>query len=87
MECRIRAKLTKEMNLGRGSGPQSHTPLPNLRISSLGVVPQKNPGEFRLFHHLSYPHGDLVNDAIDPAIYMVIYASFDATTDMISLGP
>lgn len=30
----------------------------------LGVVPQKAVGKFCLIHHLSYPHGESVNDAI-----------------------
>lgn len=46
-------------------------------VSPLGLVPKKDPGQFRLIHHLSYPEGCSVNDGIDPAFCRVVYASFD----------
>lgn len=32
--------------------------------NTLGIVPKKAKGEYRLIYRLSYPHGDLVNDGI-----------------------
>lgn len=88
LEHTVRAKLLKEVGLGRFSGPHAHTHLPNLRFFPRGLVPKKPHHEFRLIHHLSYPHGNSVNDTFDPIICRVKYASFDATVDMIrSLGP
>lgn len=45
--------------------------------------PPKALVKFILIHHLSYPHGDSVNDTIDPAICSVKYASFSAVVDKI----
>ena len=47
--------LAKELLVQRVSGPFSHPPLPNFRVSPIGVVPKKTPGEFRCNQHLSYP--------------------------------
>ena len=45
------------------------------RVSPLGVLPKKTPGEFRLIHHLSYPRGSSVNDSISPDHTSVSYAT------------
>ncbi|KAJ1095838.1 hypothetical protein NDU88_000988 [Pleurodeles waltl] len=42
-----------------------------------GVVPKKDPGQFRLIHNLSAPRGASVNEAIDPVLCSVRYASVD----------
>ncbi|XP_054835512.1 uncharacterized protein LOC129329840 [Eublepharis macularius] len=73
----LAAKINKEVAAGRVAGPFNSPPLPNLRVSPLGVVPKKTPGEFRLIHHLSYPRGSSVNEAIPPELCSVRYASFD----------
>ncbi|KAM4694411.1 uncharacterized protein O3C94_004897 [Discoglossus pictus] len=57
------------------AGPFDTVPLNNLRISPLGLVPKKEPGTFRLIHHLSYPKGHSVNDGIDQELSSVSYAS------------
>ncbi|KAM4661937.1 uncharacterized protein O3C94_010581 [Discoglossus pictus] len=57
------------------AGPFDRVPLNNLRISPLGLVPKKEPGTFRLIHHLSYPKGHSVNDGIDQELSSVSYAS------------
>ena len=44
----VDAKLNKEYETGRLAGP-----FHPFRVSRLGVVPKKTPGEFRLIHHLS----------------------------------
>ena len=39
---------------------KNHYPI--LQCSPLGLVPKKQPGEYRLIHHLSYPNGASIND-------------------------
>ena len=58
----VSAKISKELAAGRLAGPFDSPPLPNFRVSPLGVVPKKAPGEYRLIHHLSFPRGASVND-------------------------
>lgn len=47
-------------------------------LDNFVVIPKKEPNKFRLIHHLSFPKGGLVNDAIDPEACVVSYTSFDA---------
>ena len=54
----VDAKISKELKAGRLAGPFCTRPFYPFRISPLGVVPKKTPGEFRLIHHLSYPRAD-----------------------------
>ena len=56
----VDAKLNKECEAGRLAGPFHHVPFNPFRVSPLGVVPKKTPGEFRLIHHLSYPRVPLL---------------------------
>ena len=56
--------LAKEVLAQRVAGPFSYPPLPNFRVSPIGVVPKKTPGEFRCIQHLSHPHGTSINDGI-----------------------
>ena len=70
-------KLAKEIQAGRIMGPFAEPPLPNLKISPLGVIPQKVQGEFRMIHHLSFPFGASVNDFIPPKFCSVQYARVD----------
>ena len=51
----VDTKIRKELDSQRLAGPFQFPPLHPFRISPLGVVPKKTPGEFRLMHHLSYP--------------------------------
>lgn len=73
----VSEKLRKEVSLGRMAGPFAFVPVPGLVVSPLGLVPKRDPGQFRLIHHLSYPEGCSVNDGIDPACCRVVYASVD----------
>ena len=73
----IREKIRKELAAGRIAGPSEQPIFPNMRCSPLGLVPKKEPGEFRMIHHLSYPHGDSIKDQIDPNRCTVKYAKFD----------
>lgn len=77
MEHTVQEKIDKECREGRVLGPFISPPLPNLRVSLLGVVPKKAPGEFHLIYHLSYPREESVNDAIPPDLCSVQYTSFD----------
>ena len=74
---RVDQKLTQEIQEGRIVGPFLEPPLPNLRISPLGVIPKKAQGEFRMIHHLSFPSGASVNDFIPPEFCSVHYAKVD----------
>ena len=71
----VDAKISKELKAGRLAGPFRTRPFYPFRISPLGVVPKKTPGEFRLIHHLSYPRGSSVNDGISPDHTSVSYAT------------
>ncbi|XP_077113745.1 uncharacterized protein LOC143816266 isoform X2 [Ranitomeya variabilis] len=84
----LRKKVQKEVELGRMAGPFTSMPFSNFRISPLGIVPKKEPGKYRLIHHLSYPKGDSVNDAILPEEASVTYASFDRAVELVrAAGP
>ena len=67
----MRQKIKAVVEAGRVTGPFDFRPLPNLRVSPLGLVPKKEPGQYRLKHHLSFPCGDSVNDLIDPQLCSV----------------
>ena len=72
----IDTKLAKEVALGRVLGPFDNQPTtPAYRISPLGVVPKKVPGEYRMIHNLSHPEGSSVNDYIPQELATVQYAS------------
>lgn len=70
-------KLAKELEAHRLGGPFDTPPFPFFRVSPLGIVPKKSPGEFRLIHHLSYPKGNSVNDGISHDHSSVQYANID----------
>nr|XP_008117750.1 PREDICTED: uncharacterized protein LOC103280454 [Anolis carolinensis] len=76
-EDTVRHKIQKEVWEGRVVGPFETPPVPNLRVSPLGIMPKKAPGDFRLIHHLSFPKGESVNDAIPSELCSVRYTSFD----------
>ncbi|XP_033745490.1 uncharacterized protein LOC117331006 [Pecten maximus] len=79
-------KVYKEIRLGRIAGPFMTSPIPNLRLSPIGLVPKKD-GTWRLIQHLSYPHGSSVNDFIDKDQASVHYSPFDNILKVIrSLG-
>ncbi|KAJ1103598.1 hypothetical protein NDU88_001019 [Pleurodeles waltl] len=79
----VARKLEKERALGRLAGPFRCPPLSGFVCSPLGVVPKKEPGQFRLIHNLSAPQGSSVNDAIDPQLCSVRYASVDNAVDKV----
>ena len=73
----VNTKLKKELEAHRLAGPFKSPPFRPFRVSPLGIVPKKVPNEFRLIHHLSYPHGSSVNDGIAPEFSSVTYATID----------
>ena len=76
------------MQANRIAGPFQAPPFSTLRVSPLGVVPKKTPGEFRLIHHLSFPWGTSINDGILPEHSTVAYSWVDDTISLIKrLGP
>ena len=83
MEDVVQRKINKEVSEGRVLGPFSEPPIRNLRISPLGIVPKKTQGEFRLIHHLSFPEGASVNDAIPSELCSVRYTSLDEAVCMV----
>ena len=70
--------------MGRLAGPFSKSPLPNLMISPIGLVPKTEAGKFRLIQHLSYPEGSSINDGIDRDLCTVQYSSFDDAVNIVA---
>ncbi|XP_053570053.1 uncharacterized protein LOC128660298 isoform X1 [Bombina bombina] len=79
----LKEKLGKEVECGRMAGPFAEKRIAELIISPLGVVPKKEEGKYRMIHHLSYPKGRSVNDAIDKAEAAVQYQSFDSAVQLV----
>ena len=79
----VQEKIQKEIQSGRVEGPFSDPPFNAFRVSPLGLVPKKEPGEYRMIHHLSYPKGNSVNDFIDQDLCSVQYTKFDAVIQMV----
>lgn len=73
----LKQKIALEMNSGRIVGPFDSPPFKNFRVSPLGLVPKKDPGQFRLIHHLSYPDNESVNDGIPEHFRTVRYQDID----------
>ena len=81
----INAYISKELAAGRIAGPFSVKPFPNFRVSPLGVVPKKTPGEYRVIHHLSYPRdsGISVNENIPTEFSRVQYSTIDDAIQLV----
>ena len=62
----VQRKLSKEKAKHRIAGPFTSNPFPNMVYSTLGLVPKKESGEFRLIHDLSFPKTNSVNSHIPP---------------------
>ncbi|XP_078500441.1 uncharacterized protein LOC144755420 [Lissotriton helveticus] len=70
------------------AGPFDDWPLENLIISPIGVVPKKEPGQYRLIQHLSWPEGASVNDFIGAESASVSYSSVDVAMSLVvKAGP
>ena len=77
-------KVAKELEAHRLAGPFDSPPLPVFRVSPLGIVPKKTPGEFCMIHHLSFPRGESVNDGISHEHSSVQYANVDKAIKLIT---
>lgn len=75
--------LQKELSLGRIAGPFVTTPLDNLVISPLGIVPKKESGKYRLIHDLSYPRHSSVNTFIGDDYASVKYDTLDRVVELV----
>ena len=75
--------MSKERQNGLILGPFNYPPFNYLRVSFLGVIPKKTPGEFRMIHHLSFPYGDSINTFIPPEFSTVNYATADDAINII----
>ena len=85
----VTKKISEELTKGRIGGPFETMPFSCFKLSLLGVVPKKNPGEFRMIHHLSYPRnsGQSVNENIAEEFISVSYAGIqDAISQIKGLG-
>ena len=60
----VSAKLFKELAANHLAGPFDKPPFRAFRVSPLGVVPKKAPGEF----HVSFPGGASVNQSYNSNI-------------------
>ena len=79
----IGSKLNKERDAGRIVGPFHEPPFPNFRCSPLCIVSKKNPSEFCLTHHLTYPPGSSVHDFIPEDCSSVHYVSINDAISVI----
>ena len=74
----IHSKLAKEVELGRTAGPFDNPPFPNFQVSSIGMVPKKQSGQFRTICHLFYPKtGCSINSSISKEDYSLQYTTID----------
>lgn len=77
--------LANEVARCRVAGPFPSIPLPNLQISSFGVIPKKGqPGKWRLIVDLSSPLGSSVNDGISSDEFSMHYIKLDQIISMIA---
>jgi hypothetical protein len=84
----LHQRLQQELQANRVAGPFRDPPFPNIQVSPLGLVPKKEPGEFRVIHHLSFPEGGSINDYIPAQFKAVQYQSIDNAITLIrQLGP
>lgn len=67
----VRDKAEKSWHLGQIEGPFDNASLERERVSPVGIVPKKAPGKFRLFHYLSHPEGESVNNYTDSLLTSV----------------
>ena len=81
-------KIRKECDAGRLVRQITTPPFKNFHTSPLGLVPKKEPNEYHLIHHLSYPEGSSVNYFIPDSCATVRNASIrDASKSIKCIGP
>lgn len=87
--------ITKELNLGRYSGPFSANELFRLighfRTAPLGVVPKPNGSSFRVIQDLSFPRNNStissVNSEIDSAAFPCEWGTFAQCFFLVAMSP
>ena len=83
--CVIDDYLANEVARCRVAGPFEVPPLPNLHVSSFGVIPKRGqPGKWRLIVDLSSPSGSSVNDGISAEEFSMHYIKVDQIIRMVS---
>ena len=80
----VERKLAKELALGRIAGPFLSPPFVNYQSSPLGIVPKKEPNDFRIIHDLSYPDRNSINDYIPKHFTTVRYETLDQVITLLS---
>ncbi len=84
----VQEKIDKEVAAGRMEGPFDKIPYDNYKISPIGAVEKKTPGEYRIIHNLSWPAEESVNDFIDVADGKCKYQTMDMILDsLVESGP
>ena len=77
--------LAHEVSWGRVAGPFDSPPLPNLQVSSFGVIPKRGQmGKWCLIVDLSSPTGSSVNDGINPEEFTLHYITVDQVIQLVS---
>ena len=77
--------LAHGVSRGRVAGPFRSPPLPNLHISSFGVILKKGqPGKWRLIVDLSSPGGASINHGINAHEFTLHYITVDQVICMVS---
>ena len=77
--------LANEVARCRVAGPFPSILLPNVQISSFGVIPKKGqPGKWHLIVDLPSPHGSGVNDRISSDKFSMHYIKIDQIISMIA---
>ena len=81
----INEHLANEVSRGRVAAPFDSPPLPNLQVSSFGIIPKRGqPGKWRLIVDLSSPEGSNVNDGINPDEFILHYITVDQIISLVS---
>ena len=75
--------LATEVARGRVAGPFPSPHLPDLQVSSFGVIAKKRqPGKWRHIADMSSPYGSSVNDGINPDEFSMHYIHMDQIIHM-----
>ena len=84
----IASAINKLTTNSHARGPYLSPPLQNFRSSPIGLATRKRSSKLRLIHHLSWPHGDSVNDGIPDSEAHIHYDSFESALQVIrAYGP
>jgi hypothetical protein len=79
----VDAYVQGENRAGRLLGPFDRSKYPGVQVSSFGVIPKSDPGEWRLIVDLSSPVDWSVNDGIDSRVCSLSYVKVDEIVGMV----